>query len=145
MIEPINEGNLEAVLPLFRQYQEFYRVSDINDDKNRTFLNQFGEGKPTGCLFGFRHNHQLVAFATVYFSFNSTITSKVAVMNDLYTAPDARGLGIAKQLIQHCRDYAIDQGAARLQWVTAPDNSTAQAVYEALPTKSSQWLFYTLS
>lgn len=144
MIEAISEHNIDEVLPLFSQYQAFYRVSNSDNQTNHKFLSQFGENQPSGCLFGYRLEGKLVAFATVYFTFASTLTSKVAVMNDLYTAPEARGQGLAKQLIQHCRDYALSQGAARLQWVTAPDNSTAQAVYESLGAKKSQWLFYTL-
>ena len=84
-----------------------------------------------------------MVFATVYFSYTTSITSKVAVLNDLYTLPDYRGQGIAKNLIQYCVDYAKAQDAARLQWVTAPDNTQAQAAYDALGAAKSEWYFYT--
>ena len=136
-------NNLEDVLPLIREYQEFYNVVNINDDKNREFFSQFGPSSNQGCLFGFRKEGKLIAFATVYFTYASSITSKVGVMNDLYTKEANRRSGIATALIQHCENYAKSCGAARLQWLTSSTNKDAQALYESLGAKGSLWEFYT--
>ncbi len=145
MIEAVTQGNLFDVLPLIRKYQEFYNVPQVCDTRNEAFFSQFGVDTEKGCLFLYRLNGDAVGFATVYFSYTSTITSKVAVLNDLYTAPEARRNGVAKKLIEHCKEYAVNKGAARLQWVTAPDNQPAQKLYESLPTGKSTWHFYTLN
>lgn len=143
MIEPVSENNLEEVLPLIEQYQAFYQVVTISTSKNRSFFSQFGESNPLGCQFIYRDSGRAVGFATVYFTFASTISAKVAVLNDLYTIPEFRGKGIGRQLIEHCRGYAELQGAARLQWVTAPDNKQAQELYDSMDTGKSMWCFYT--
>ena len=46
-------------------------------------------------------------------------------------AENARGRGLAAELIAECRTETARQGARRLTWQTAPDNFRAQAVYEA--------------
>ena len=143
MIEIVSKSNLAEVLPLIRAYQEFYRVKEISDDKNMEFFSQFGETNPAGCQFIYRASGKVIGFATVYFSFASTIPAKVAVLNDLYTLPDCRGNGVGRKLIEHCRIYAANNGAARLQWVTAPENEQAQKLYESLQTEKRTWLFYT--
>ncbi len=143
MIEPIDVKNLNEVLPLIRKYQEFYNVEKIDDDKNRTFFSQFGHSSNKGCLFGYRLNGKLVAFATVYFCYASSIISKVGVMNDLFTSLEYRQQGIGKELINHCKNYAKENGAARLQWVTAASNDAAQAVYKSLGARQSSWEFFT--
>ncbi len=143
MIEVVDSNNLEQLLPLVRLYQEFYGVASISDQKNREFFAQFGPNQPGGCQFLYQDG-QAAAFATVYFTFASTIPAKVGVMNDLFTLPEHRGKGIAKQLIQHCHDYALAQGAHRLQWLTAKDNTAAQAVYDNLEVRKSEWYFYAL-
>lgn len=144
MIEAVSDKNLKEVLPLIRKYQEFYKISDINDDRNNEFFLQFSENGNDGCLFLYRNNEgTAVAFATVYFTFVSSIPAKVAVMSDLYTLPEHRRKGIGKLLVNHCLQFGLKKGAARLQWLTAEDNVQAQKLYDSLDTKNSTWKVYT--
>jgi GNAT superfamily N-acetyltransferase len=143
LIEVVSKENLNEVLPLIRQYQEFYKAADISDSLNKEFFSQFGESNPSGCQFLYRHNNSVVGFATVYFSYSSTLPAKVAVLNDLFTVPEMRGRGIGRKLIEHCRKFAAEKDAARLQWLTAPGNKQAQSLYESIDTGKSTWLLYT--
>lgn len=143
MIEFVSKNNLDEVLPLIRQYMEFYKIADISDSKNQVFFSRFGEHSSEGCQFLYRQDGTAVAFATLYFTYTSSITAKVAVLNDLYTLPECRRTGIARKLINHCQDYAKTMQAARLQWVTAVDNLPAQKLYDSMQTNKSQWCFYT--
>lgn len=144
-IESVSNGNLDEALPLIRAYQEFYEVTDIDDSRNSQFFGQFGEKSPLGCQFICRDKAgRAVGFATVYFSFVSSVPMKVGIMNDLYTLTSYIGKGVGKALINHCRDYAISQGAKRLQWITAPDNEIAQRLYASLPTRHNDWKMYIL-
>lgn len=142
-IETVTADNLEEILPLVRQYQEFYKIADISDERNREFFSRFCGDNPSGNQFMFRQNGKAVAFATVYFSYTSSLPAKVAVLNDLFTLPGARGQGVGRKLIEHCRAYAKENGAARLQWLTAADNQEAQHLYDSIGTSKSNWVFYT--
>lgn len=142
-IETVTATSLEEILPLVRQYQEFYRIADISDERNRNFFSRFCVDNPSGRQFLFRQEGAAIAFATVYFSFTSSIPAKVAVLNDLYTLPQARGQGIGRKLIEHCRTFAKENGAARPQWLTASSNYAAQKLYDSLDTGKSDWVFYT--
>lgn len=144
-IEFVSGDNLNDVLPLIRAYQEFYKVADVDDLRNMHFFSQFGEESSLGCQFLCRDNGgSAVGFATVYFSFVSSIPMKVGIMNDLYTVPSYRGKGAGKALIKACREFAASRCAERLQWITAPDNEHAQRLYDSLPTRSSSWKMYIL-
>lgn len=143
MIEAVSKKNIHEVLPLIRAYQEFYKIPEISDEKNAAFFSQFGESSPEGCQFLYRNSGEAVGFATVYFSYASSITSRVAILNDLYTLPQYRGKGVGRQLIEHCWEYAVRSGAARLQWLTAADNEQAQKLYDSLSTSKSSWYFYS--
>lgn len=143
MIEVVTKENIDEVLPLIRKYQEFYKIKDISDTKNKEFFSQFSEENPFGCQFVCKRDGKAVGFATVYLTFTSSITSKVGVLNDLYTIPKMRGKGIGRSLIEHSKKYAASNGAKRLQWVTAPDNIKAQTLYKLLDINESTWKFYT--
>ncbi len=143
MIDVVSSENLDEILPLIEQYQAFYKAAPVSGPANKQFFSQFGEDSSAGCQFLYRSQSTTVGFATVYFTFNSTIAAKVAILNDLYVLPACRGQQIGRKLIDHCRNFALNKGAARLQWVTAPDNLAAQKVYDSLNVKRSEWLFYT--
>lgn len=143
MIEIVSKNNIKEVLPLIRAYQEFYKVSEISDLKNEVFFSQFGESNPAGCQFIYRDNGVVVGFATVYFSYASSITSKVAVLNDLFTVSNLRGKGVGRKLVEHCHQFALKNNASRLQWVTAPDNEVAQKLYDSMNASKSNWDFYS--
>ena len=145
MIEDININNINEVLPLIRNYQEFYKVENIDDEKNRIFFSQFGLDSDKGCLFGYKIDNKIVAFATIYFTYVSSTISKIAIMNDLYTIPEYRNKGIGTELIKYCEEYSKTKEATRLQWITASDNIIAQSVYKSLGAKQSSWEFFSYS
>jgi ribosomal protein S18 acetylase RimI-like enzyme len=74
----------------------------------------------------------------------STRGARIAVMEDLFVAPDARGQGAADALIRACADRARRHGAPVLTWITAPDNRRAQAVYNRSGAAAGTWLEYEL-
>lgn len=143
MIEMVSKNNLAELLPLIQEYQNFYNVKNISDDKNRQFFAQFGEESPLGCQFIFREEGNVIGFATLYFSFSTVIAEKVAVLNDLYTREAFREQGVGRKLIEHCRQFAEAKGASRLQWLTAAQNEQAQHLYDSLETRKSAWYFYS--
>ena len=78
MIESVSESNLEDVLPLIRMYQEFYKIEDTDDERNRAFFSQFHEDGDKGCLFLYRNEAgEAVAFATVYFTIFQVFPQKL--------------------------------------------------------------------
>ena len=143
MITAVDQSKLESVLPLIRAYQQFYKCPEISDETNREHFRQFGPDSEKGCLFLYSENGIPVAFATVYFTYSSTLPGKVGVMNDLYTTEQCRGKGIGRKLIDHCLDYAKSRDALRIQWFTATSNEVAQRLYDATSAKKSEWYFYT--
>ena len=145
-IAPVREEDLAALLPLMRGYCDFYEVAPGDDAlvglsrallaaperDGIQLLARDGTGAPVG-------------FATIYWSWSTTDgPGRLAIMNDLFVAPQARGTGVADALIAACRDRARAHGAIALQWETAPDNTRAQAVYDRAGAVRSQWLTYTL-
>lgn len=51
-------------------------------------------------------------------------------LQDLFTAPEARGQGVARALIAAVREWARRQGCARLYWHTQATNHTARLLYD---------------
>ncbi len=83
-------------------------------------------------------------FATIFWTWSTLSASRIGVMNDLFVAADARGGGLADALIAECVERCRARGAKSLGWQTAKDNDRAQAVYERVGGKRSEWVDYSI-
>jgi GNAT superfamily N-acetyltransferase len=54
----------------------------------------------------------------------------VCYLQDLFTAPEARGQGVGRALIQAVADVAKARACARLYWMTHATNTDARALYD---------------
>ena len=144
-VSTVGEHDLGELLPLMRAYCDFYEVDPPDEallalsraliaDPERDGVQLIARG-PEG---------DAVGFATVYWSWQTLRAARLAVMNDLFVIPAARGGGAAEALIGACAERARAHGAASLAWQTARDNLRAQAVYERVGGKRSEWLDYSL-
>ncbi len=64
-------------------------------------------------------------------------------LDDLYTAPAARGHGAGTAIITALRTFADAHGGGTISWITAADNTTAQSVYQKLARRQS-WVTYEM-
>lgn len=143
-IEPIAESQLEALLPMIAAYQRFYEVSDVDDERNRSFFERFIAPSDDGMLLGAWEGEELVGYACLYWHFTSLVPAETVLMNDLYVGEKARGRGVGRALIEASAAVARERGAHHLEWATAPDNETAQRLYDSTGAERSTWLEYEL-
>jgi GNAT superfamily N-acetyltransferase len=143
-VRPIGRQELEEVLPLIAGYQQFYGAQP-DDARNRAFFSRFLHPSAEGLLLGAWMEGRLAGFATLYWFFSSTKAAETVLMNDLYVRHDVRGGGIGRALISSAVDEARRRGAAHLEWFTAPDNLTAQRLYDSVPgAERSTWYAYEI-
>jgi GNAT superfamily N-acetyltransferase len=144
-IEPITEGQFGRLLPLIAAYQRFYEAGEIDDDRNRVFFSRFIAPSEDGMLLGAWRGDRLFGYACLYWHFTSLVPAETVLMNDLYVDPDARGEGAGRALIEASAAVARERGAHHLEWATAPDNETAQRLYDSTGAERSEWVEYELS
>ncbi|MFI6581056.1 GNAT family N-acetyltransferase [Embleya sp. NPDC050493] len=60
----------------------------------------------------------------------STTTPDVCYLQDLFTAPEARGRGVAGALIAAVTEWARERECSRVYWSTHQDNTTARRLYD---------------
>src|SRR6476620_440168 len=143
-IAPITAAEYEDLLPLVAAYQRFYEGEDIDDQRNREFFRRFLAPSEDGLLLGARREGRLVGHACLYWHFSSTAARETVLMNDLFVVPESRGEGVGRALIEASLEVARARGAACLEWQTAPDNHTAQHLYDSTGAERSTWLTYEL-
>lgn len=143
-IAPIAPGELEELLPLIAAYQRFYEVEDIDDDRNRAFFRRFIGPSEGGLLLGARSEGRLVGYACLYWHFSSLEACESVLMNDLYVDESVRGQGVGRALIEAAAKVAREREVPFVEWSTAPDNETAQRLYNSTGAERTEWFSYEL-
>jgi GNAT superfamily N-acetyltransferase len=143
-IDRVGVVDLPVLMPMMRAYCDFYEVGPRDDRLvalSRALIDDPAEG---GQLIARDDAGVPLGFATVFWTWQTLDASRIGVLNDLYVVPEARGSGVARALIEHCRGLCRKRGAAKLVWETAPDNATAQRLYDGIGAESSTWLAYEI-
>ena len=143
-IEPVTEDQLEELLPMIADYQRFYGRREVDEKRNRAFFRRFIAPSEDGMLIGAWSDSGLLGYACLYWHFTSVGAAETVLMNDLYVDEAARGSGVGRALIEASAEVARDRGVRRLEWATAPDNHTAQRLYDSTGAERSEWVEYEL-
>jgi len=143
-IAPVSAAEYEELLPMIAAYQGFYEVEDVQTERNHEFFRRFLAPSDDGLLLRARSDGRLVGYACLYWHFSSTRACETVLMNDLFVAPEARGEGVGRALIEASLEVARQRGGALLEWQTAPDNHTAQRLYDSTGAGRSTWISYEL-
>jgi GNAT superfamily N-acetyltransferase len=143
-VRPIRAQELDELLPLIAGYQKFYGA-EPDLERNRRFFSRFLDPSDEGLLLGAWVDGHLAGFATLYWFFSSTKAAETVLMNDLFVREGVRGTGTGRALINRALEEARRRGAAHLEWFTAPDNLTAQRLYDSMPGATrSTWQAYEI-
>jgi GNAT superfamily N-acetyltransferase len=140
----VTKAQFERLLPMIAAYQRFYEAENIDEERNRAFFARFIDPSEDGMLLGAWHDGELLGYACLYWSFTSIAPGETVLMNDLYVDPSIRGKGVGRTLIEASTAVARERGAARLEWMTARTNATAQRLYDSTGAKRSEWVEYEL-
>jgi GNAT superfamily N-acetyltransferase len=62
----------------------------------------------------------------------STTSPDVCLLQDLFTAPEARGKGVARALIGAVEQWARQHACDRVYWHTKADNAVARRLYDRI-------------
>jgi GNAT superfamily N-acetyltransferase len=143
-IAPVGAAEFERLLPLIAAYQRFYEADDVDEERNRAFFRRFLAPSEDGMLLGARDGDEILGYACLYWHFSSLVAAEAVLMNDLFVAEEARGRGVGRALIEASATVARERGAAHLEWATAPDNLTAQRLYDSTGAERSEWVEYEL-
>lgn len=80
-----------------------------------------------------------------YRPYSRPSTASVGIfLDDLFTAPDARGRGIAHALLAELSALAEREGCSVVRWITADDNARARRVYDSV-ADATAWVTYDMA
>jgi len=146
MIVQASLGDLQDVAELFNQYRVFYG-QESNPAGAEAFLFQLMEHRESVVLLAREENgRQPVGFVQLYPTYSSISMQRSWVLNDLFVLEKWRKQGIGRKLLDAAADMARLTRAKGLALETAPDNHSAQKLYESLGyVRDTEFFHYYLT
>lgn len=130
LIRPVTAADHAQWLPLWRGYCHFYRC-DLPDAVTAFTWARLVAGDGLHGLVA-EHAGRLVGLANFLFHPSTWSLGSYCYLEDLFVAPDVRGGGIGRRLIEGVYAAADAAGAERVYWLTEESNVTAQALYDRI-------------
>jgi GNAT superfamily N-acetyltransferase len=136
LIRPVEHFDLPGWERLFRGYRDFYALKHdeavistvwrwVNDDSHElNALIAVQGGMPIGFAHWRRFARPSRGGAAIF-------------LDDLFTAPDARGHGVGSAMITRLQEIATEEGLLEVRWITSESNTDAQRLYERVAQRSS--------
>jgi GNAT superfamily N-acetyltransferase len=142
-VRNLQEKDREAWQELYAGYGEFYQtpLSDQKADRVWTWL--MDPGYEAFGLVAVDDADRPIALAH-YRQFARLLADGIGIyLDDLFTAPDARGTGAGTSLIERVEQIARERGAGVVRWITANDNFVGQKLYDRMASRT-MWVTYDL-
>lgn len=131
-IRPLTQSDRQQWESLWRGYQAFYQT-DLSADEERLWnaLMAPGPDGPYG-LVAADGEGRLVGLAHYLFHITTWSPAQRCYLNDLFTAPAARGKGAGRKLIEAVASASAARGAGQVWWLTQDTNEEARRLYDKL-------------
>jgi GNAT superfamily N-acetyltransferase len=126
-IAPLQPEDRAAWETLARGYKTFYNTPTSEADYAAAWRRLIERDGVQG--FAAFIDGELVGIAHYLFH-TSTWAPLTCYLQDLFTAPAARGHGVGRALIEAVAGEAQARGATRYYWLTQEQNATARALYD---------------
>ena len=121
----------DAWLPLWAGYLAFYNATLTPEVTETAFSRLTG---PDADMFGLvaEQDGRIIGIAHCIVHRSTWAVAPYVYLNDLFVAPDARGSGAGRALIEAVYKHADHIGAERVYWLTHETNATARRLYDSL-------------
>ena len=134
-IRPFRPDDRPAWEPLWQGYLTFYKSTLPADVTEETWRRLNDPAEPVHGLAAVLEG-RIVGIVHFLYHRSTWTTGNYCYLQDLFTAEEARGQGAGRALIEAVYEQARADGASRVYWLTHETNTSAQALYEKLATRS---------
>lgn len=126
-VRRLQKADRDAWQVLAEGYKEFYKTPTSEAQYNKTW-DRLIKGDE---IHGFCADVDGKLSGIVHYLFHTTIWDpRVCYLQDLFTAPELRGIGVARVLIEAVAEEAVTFSCSRCYWNTQEGNDTARLLYD---------------
>lgn len=135
MIRPLETGDYSAWRELWNGYLVFYKTELSEEQTQLTWSRLIDPEFPMHGVLALVDGNP-VGIGHYNFTLSSWSKNPDCYLEDLFVAPETRGHGVGRAIIDAIADAARDAGAERLHWMTQRENAVARRLYDTYAQES---------
>jgi GNAT superfamily N-acetyltransferase len=139
VVRPVERTDFERWKPLWDGYNAFYGregATALPDATTQMTWSRFFDPYEPVHAYVAEENGALIGLTHYLYHRSTTQVNPVCYLQDLFTAPQARGKGVGGALIEAVYARARELGIGRVYWQTRDTNETAMRLYDQVAQKS---------
>jgi GNAT superfamily N-acetyltransferase len=130
-----HEDDFAQWVTLWKGYQVFYKTNIAEATTDTTWSRFLDSAEPMYCAVA-EVDGELIGMVHYIFHRSCWTEGDYVYLQDLFAAPEMRGKGVGRALIEHVYAVAKAQGGSRVWWLTHETNSDAMHLYDKIADKS---------
>ena len=137
LVRDVEDGDQKSWAELYNAYREFYRVPADDESVATTWAWMIGSEHGLRGIVAVDVHGPVKALANLRLFARPSAGKTGFYLDDLFTAPTARGSGAASALLRRVAEIAEQEGATVVRWITAEDNDTARPAIQRIGPNSA--------
>lgn len=135
-IRPLDLTDRVAWEPLWQAYQRFYQVEIPQGTTDATWARFHDPAEPVHAFSAFDADGRMVGIVHAILHRSTWLPDWSCYLQDLYVDESQRGQRTGEALIDAVADFARENKAGRLYWLTQESNITARRLYDRIAQAS---------
>lgn len=140
---PLSTPDFHNWLPLWNGYLEFYKTSLAPEITDVVFNRLCDPNEPNMGGFLAYYGDKAIGLVHYIIHRNTWSDKDVCYLEDLFVAPNVRGGGVGRALINKVADFARENNLRHVYWMTQNNNSRARLLYDNIAGQS-EFVVYKL-
>ncbi len=130
-IRPVTSADQAVWRPLWQAYLKFYET-ELTDTVYQSTWQRFLDPQDTTHAALAWQDGKAVGLVHFIYHRSTWSVQDSCYLQDLFVAPDVRGAGLGRLLIEHVYATTAQAGCAKVHWLTHETNATAIQLYERI-------------
>ena len=134
--ETLTATDFAAWEPLWQGYLTFYKSAVTDETTRMTFGRLTSGSEPMGGFLARDRHGEAIGMVNWIMHRSTWTVGDYCYLQDLFVAPEARGAGVARALIEAVYEKAGEAKCSRVHWLTHETNSVAMRLYDRVADRS---------
>ncbi|BBN83897.1 GCN5 family N-acetyltransferase [Pseudoalteromonas sp. A25] len=144
-IRPAEKSDAATILSFIKDLAVYEKEPDavfntVSDIEDKLFCEH-----PTAHAVICEQAAEAIGFAVYFYNYSTWLGKHGLYLEDLFVAPEKRGNGAGKAIMQYLAQLALKNDCGRFEWVVLDWNKPAIDFYDSIGAKpQSEWIIYRL-